>query len=422
MDQDPGKLRIEDFDYELPAGRIALYPLELRENAKLLCYKSGEISDHRFENLPELLPRGVRLVMNNTRVIPARLRWPLANGKWIEILLLEPESLTSDNNNGQRWWCMVGNNRAWKEGELRIPLKAGELWIQRLEPREGQWLLDFQWQSRSNDSLNPGSFEELLEEIGEIPLPPYLNRPTEDLDRERYQTTYAVQKGAVAAPTAGLHLTPDLLEQISAQGGSCHTITLHVGAGTFMPVKAVQMEDHTMHSERISCKVETLKALRSGQGPVYAVGTTTLRMLESLYWMACMMNHVDPLKIDLSDQEDSLPPSGLPHPDQWVPYSGIDLINSSGGALTAEEALDILIHYAETHHLQEISGRTSLLIAPPYRPRIVRGLITNFHQPRSTLLLLVAALVGDDWRRIYKHALDHDYRFLSYGDGSVLNF
>ncbi|MFM7179282.1 MAG: S-adenosylmethionine:tRNA ribosyltransferase-isomerase [Bacteroidota bacterium] len=411
MDQDPGRLRIEDFQYELPEDRIALYPLEKREQAKLLSYRAGNLSDHVFADLPAVLPQGVQLVMNNTRVIPARLRWPIADNKGIEILLLEPETRTDPEGTGTRWWCMVGNNRAWKSGELCIPLKAGELNIQRLEPREGQWLLEFTWQPNSSQLVGPQTFEELLEEIGEVPLPPYLNRPTEELDRERYQTTYATEHGAVAAPTAGLHLTSNLLQEIAARGGACHSVTLHVGAGTFLPVKAAQMAEHTMHSERISCSVATLRALRSAQGPLYAVGTTTLRMLESLYWMACMLNN----------------DSKWPHPDQWVPYSGIDqkkgsFDGDSPGAMSAHEALDRLIHYAQSHGLEEISGRTSLLIAPPYRPRMVQGLITNFHQPRSTLLLLVAALVGDEWRQIYQHALDHQYRFLSYGDGSVLHF
>lgn len=428
MDLDPGKLRIKDFQYELPAERIALYPLEERENAKLLSYRAGEISDHVFADLPAVLPQGVQLVMNNTRVIPARIRWSIANKKWIEILLLEPESQATPRRNEQRWWCMVGNNRAWKRGELYINLNTGKLWIQRLEPKEGLWLLEFIWRPISAQMTGPQTFEELLEEIGEVPLPPYLNRPTEALDRERYQTTYATQNGAVAAPTAGLHLTPNLLQKIYSLGGACHTITLHVGAGTFLPVKAAQMADHIMHSERISCRVETLKALRSAQRPVYAVGTTTIRMLESLYWMACMLAEVNPTEPEL--YKISAHPSTSPkilHTDQWVPYSGIDLRkgsfgDASFGVMSAHEALDILIRYAQTHGLEEISGRTSLLIAPPYRPRMVQGLITNFHQPCSTLLLLVAALVGDDWRQIYQHALDHQYRFLSYGDGSILHF
>lgn len=405
---DPGKLRIEDFHYDLPKERIAQYPSERREEARLLQYRSGAaegISDHVFGELPDLLPRGVHLIVNDTRVLPARILRPLDAGKMLEIFLLEPAEEDC-------WWCLIGQNRHWKSGELTVPTSKGGLHLQRLESRGKEWRVKLTWDSAESEAVgapDPATLEELLEEIGDIPLPPYVQRPAESLDRLRYQTTYARSPGAVAAPTAGLHLTPGLLEGIKQRGGACHAVTLHVGAGTFLPVKTDCMGDHPMHSERISVRTTVLEDLMGSRGPWYAVGTTTLRMMESLYWMAGLVNRNGGRPVDAKH------PSRLPDLDQWEPY------RDTGNTMEAGAALASLLDYARNHGLTELSGRTRLLIAPPYRLRTVQGLITNFHQPQSTLLLLVAALVGDEWRRIYSHALRQEYRFLSYGDGSLLH-
>jgi len=405
----PRDLRIADFHYELPQDRIALYPTNQREEARMLEYRGGVLRDRTFSELADGLPPGVHLVLNNTRVVPARLRWPLPNGSLVEFLLLEPE-WSNPGGEGVAWWCMIGNNRAWKSGILDLDLPGGHLRIVRGSSRDGQWLVNLAWEPQpGKDSNEPQTLEELLDLVGEVPLPPYLQRKSEELDRERYQTTYARERGAVAAPTAGLHLTPSLLEQILHRGGKTTEVTLHVGAGTFQPVKASQMAEHGMHTERISIQVEALKALCSSQAPVYAVGTTSLRLLESLYWAAVHLNNP-------SFEASSIAGLGhLPRVEQWDPY----VLDDKG--LTSKEALEILLEWAHKNQCSELSGRTGLLIAPPYRARMVQGLMTNFHQPQSTLLLLVAALVGEDWRKIYQHALDQGYRFLSYGDGSLLH-
>ena len=407
----PRDLRISDFGYDLPQERIALYPTEFREQARMLEYRGGSILDRSFGDLPDALPEGVHLVLNNTRVVPARLRWPLPNGSMLEFLLLEPDLATPGEGEGVTWWCMIGNNRAWKTGVLDLVLPTGNLHLKRGQSKDGQWQVHFGWQPNPEAGPDsPQTLEELLDLVGEVPLPPYLQRSSESLDRERYQTTYAKERGAVAAPTAGLHLTPLLLEQIKQKGGLTTEVTLHVGAGTFQPVKASQMAEHTMHTERISIRTEALEALYRSQGPVYAVGTTSLRLLESLYWAAV---HIHQKTIHAESIDSKIT---LPTVHQWDPY---DLPTTD---LSARDALGILLEFAQRNQCSELSGRTGLMLAPPYKVRMVQGLITNFHQPQSTLLLLVAALVGKDWRNIYQHALDKGYRFLSYGDGSLLHF
>jgi S-adenosylmethionine:tRNA ribosyltransferase-isomerase len=405
----PRDLRISDFHYELPQDRIAMYPANRREEARMLEYRGGVVQDRTFAELGQRLPAGAHLVLNNTRVVPARLRWPLPSGSLVEFLLLEPE-LNNPAGDGMAWWCMIGNNRAWKSGVLDLDLPGGHLRIVRGPSRDGQWLVNLSWEAVKGIGPNePQSLEELLDLVGEVPLPPYLQRKSEELDRERYQTTYARERGAVAAPTAGLHLTPSLLEQIVHRGGKITEGTLHVGAGTFQPVKATNMAEHGMHTERISIRVEALEALYSNPTPVYAVGTTSLRLLESLYWAAV---HLHNNSLHASSKPGSVQ---LPRVEQWDPYTMDDK------GLSSKEALEILLEWAQKNECSELSGRTGLLIAPPYKTRMIQGLITNFHQPQSTLLLLVAALVGDDWRKIYQHALDQGYRFLSYGDGSLLH-
>ncbi len=395
-------LRIADYDYPLPDGRIARYPLAERAGSKLLQYCAGSITDRQFADLPQLLPAGSLLIGNQTRVIHARLYFPLANGRIVEVFCLEPlepedYARSLGSTEAVTWKCLVGGNRRWKSGTIDLDFPAGTLTAERGDRIDNTFAVTFRWLSPT-----PLSFGEVLEAAGTIPLPPYLNRVAEGEDRDRYQTVFAQQEGSVAAPTAGLHFTPEILDALRRDGVKCRTLTLHVGAGTFKPVTSATLGNHVMHREYFSVPLGLLVAIRdqllSGQ-PLVSIGTTSMRCLESLFYYGAHL-------LSGATNGEAL--------DQWAatdPHlSGTD----PAPAFTA------LIEALEASGQPAFSGHTQLLLTPAARVRVVDALITNFHQPRSTLLLLVAAMVGNDWRRIYAHALDHGYRFLSYGDSSLL--
>lgn len=386
------KIHLSDYHYALPEERIAYFPAEPRDYSKLLHYQQGEIKDFHFYDLPSLLPQGSLLIFNNTRVIPARIIGYRPSGGAIEVFLLEPyeqnyEQVWNETSKTQ-WKCMVKNLRKWKENEvLHLPLEGEEVRIQWVHRGTTNLMVSIEWQSGKR-------FAEILMLIGKIPLPPYMKRAVEHLDYEAYQTAYAKHQGAVAAPTAGLHFTPELLQALPKYGIQTAEVTLHVGAGTFKPIETNNLYEHIMHQEYFTVSLETLKLLVEHEGPVVAVGTTSVRTLESLYWFAYL------------DENTCFLP-------QFFPYE-------TEAKYTWKESLQILIERLEKTEKQVFKGYTSLFIMPGYVFRSVQGLITNFHQPGSTLLLLIGAWVGKHWRKIYEHALNHDYRFLSYGDSSLL--
>lgn len=400
----PQEIQIADYDYPLPDERIAKYPLADRSSSKLLRYQAGEIEEFTFRDLPRLLPKGAVLVRNNSKVIRARLLFHKDSGARIEIFCLDPAAPTSyELSLGERhrcsWHCLIGNAKRFKEGTqlTRLLHREGQGEVTLTAERGEEGVIHFSW---DNDAY---TFGELLELMGILPIPPYLGRETEEQDLTTYQTVYAETEGSVAAPTAGLHFTPAVFEELRAQGTPVLDVTLHVGAGTFRPVKADHIGEHEMHAELISVSRSTLLALREHIGQIIAVGTTSVRTLESLYHLA----------IALRRQPDT-PPTAL-HVKQWLPYEeGVD------EELTTEEALDTLLSYLDAQGEDTLVFPTSIIIAPSYRYRVIRGMVTNFHQPHSTLLLLIAALIGDDWHRVYDWALTHDFRFLSYGDSSLL--
>ena len=400
----PQEIQIADYDYPLPDERIAKYPLADRSSSKLLRYQAGEIEEFTFRDLPRLLPEGAVLVRNNSKVIRARLLFHKDSGARIEIFCLDPASPTSyELSLGERhrcsWHCLIGNAKRFKEGTqlTRLLHREGQGEVTLTAERGEEGVIHFSW---DNDAY---TFGELLELMGILPIPPYLGRETEEQDLTTYQTVYAETEGSVAAPTAGLHFTPAVFEELRAQGTPVLDVTLHVGAGTFRPVKADHIGDHEMHAELISVSRSTLLALREHIGQIIAVGTTSVRTLESLYHLA----------IALRRQPDT-PPTAL-HVEQWLPYE--ERVDEE---LTTEEALDTLLSYLDAQGEDTLVFPTSIIIAPSYRYRVIRGMVTNFHQPHSTLLLLIAALIGDDWHRVYDWALTHDFRFLSYGDSSLL--
>ena len=402
MIQNPRLLSIEAFDYMLPADRIASTPLAIRHESKLLCYKSGVISDHRYIELPELLPSNSFVVFNETKVIPARLLFEKNTGGTIEIFSLQPDPTYGDMNAALQvrskvlMQCLVGGASKWQPG-IALVKQKGALQLQAMIVRKEKdhFLIELSW---TPEEL---TLADVLDLAGATPLPPYIKRPVEKRDRELYQTVYAKEDGSVAAPTAGLHFTEELLNRIQAREINYDFLTLHVGAGTFKPVKAATMQEHDMHAEWIDVKLSFLKNWQAKLNqPLIAVGTTSLRTLESLYWLGLKLMREQPEQI--------------PFLSQWESYQ----LQQHTAPL--KEVLAALIDWMEQRGLEDFVTQTSLLVAPGYRYQVVNGLLTNFHQPRSTLLLLVAALVGEDWQRIYTHALDHQYRFLSFGDGSLL--
>lgn len=401
----PRKLSIADFTYDLPVDRIAHFPLEQRDASRLLIYRNGIAGEDQYRNIAAQLPANSLLVFNDTRVIEARLLFQKATGGVIEIFCLEPGDQYRDINSAMQqsqrvvWKCMVGGASKWKPGQvLQRTLNGsaeGTLEAVYLDKKPGYFLIGLSWTPAHL------SFAEMLHQAGAIPLPPYIKRKPEATDAERYQTVYARQEGSVAAPTAGLHFTPNVFQQLRKKEIECAYLTLHVGAGTFQPVKAAQMADHDMHAEFIDVNRQLLQQLISKKDdPVVAVGTTSLRTLESLYWLG-----VNWKLHQLS------PEQGL---TQWEVYDRPE------PGLSTEEALTALLQWMQQKETDRLITKTRILIAPGYKPRVISGLITNFHQPQSTLLLLVAALAGNGWRDLYNYALEKDFRFLSYGDGCLI--
>ncbi|RPD50312.1 S-adenosylmethionine:tRNA ribosyltransferase-isomerase [Hymenobacter sediminis] len=402
---DPRQLSIHDFTYQLPPERIAPEPLPNRDQSRLLLYQAGLISNRQFREVPALLPPDSLLVFNDTKVVRARLFARRPTGGVVELFCLEPVAPhraiePAMQQTGQCVWkCLVGNGKRWKSGPVTLEFQAqGQeaiLTAERIEQGEGYALIQFTWEP----AMLP--FAEVLRGAGHLPLPPYLNRTDTEADAVRYQTVYAVHEGAVAAPTAGLHFSDDVLAELAARQISSARVTLHVGAGTFQPVKAEQMAGHPMHGEPISVTATTLQQLLDHlPRPIIPVGTTSLRTLESLYWLGARLV-----------QQPTPQPTW--HVSQWQPYE-------NQPDVPAAEALKALLQHLEASGSDTLHATTQLLIAPGYQFRLTRGLITNFHQPESTLLLLVAALIGPNWRTVYEHALAHNYRFLSYGDSSLL--
>ena len=403
---DPKHIRISDYNYNLPDERIAKFPIAQRDHSKLLVYRHGEVSDDTFYHLPDYLPEGALMVFNNTKVIQARMHFRKETGALIEVFLLEPADPTDYELMFQltshcSWLCLIGNLKKWKEGTLKrdFTIKGEQLTLtatRRQMVGNSHWV-DLEW---NNANV---TFAEILEEVGELPIPPYLNRNTEESDKTTYQTVYSKIKGSVAAPTAGLHFTEDVLHAIDEKGIDREEVTLHVGAGTFKPVKSDEIEGHEMHTEYICVRKETLEKLIAHDAKAIAVGTTSVRTLESLYYMGCRLAR----NPELSESE--------LHIDQWEPYE-----ERAGEEIAPQEALQHLLSWLERHHLPALHSSTQIIIAPGYEYKIVKMLVTNFHQPQSTLLLLVSAFVKGDWHKIYDYALAHDFRFLSYGDSSLL--
>lgn len=398
-------IQIKDFNYPLPDERIAKHPLTQREQCKLLVYQNGDIQDLRFYDVPRLLPQQSMLVYNNTRVINARLRFQKPNaGAIIEIFCLEPiaprdYAQVFQTTNQCSWLCFVGNSKRWKAGSLTQVVNVNgcevELAATRGEQKGNAFEIIFSW---NNDNI---TFASLLEAIGEIPIPPYLNRNTEESDSADYQTVYSHIEGSVAAPTAGLHFTDEVLAECDRQGISRRELTLHVGAGTFQPVKSESIGEHDMHTEFISVEKSLLVDLIKANGNVIAVGTTSVRTLESLYYIGItLLNNPDANEEELRVK-------------QWAPYQQDYTISTA-------DALQAIIDHLDRNGIDRYIGSTQIMIAPSFKFRVIRGMITNFHQPQSTLLLLVSAFVNGNWKAIYDYALSHDYRFLSYGDSSLL--
>ena len=404
---DPKKISILDYTYDLPDERIALHPLAERDASKLLVYKNGNIQEDIYKNITEHLPAESLLIFNNTRVIKARIRFQKSSGGVIEIFCLEPLEAINEyshvmNKKGSSTWkCMIGGVSKWKEGDLVMSLESGvmslELKATLQEKLADAYIVEFSWAPADL------SFAEVLEQCGDIPLPPYIKRKTETADSERYQTIYAKDEGSVAAPTAGLHFTPDIFTKLAAKNILTDFVTLHVGAGTFKPVKAATMQEHEMHAEWIDVSAAMIENLvEQIDKTVVAVGTTSLRTIESLYWMGVKANRQPAIK-QLSIK-------------QWEVYEA-PLINCN---ITATEALLSLLKWMKESNRDRLFTQSQILIAPGYHFKIAKAIITNFHQPQSTLLLLVAAAIGNDWKISYDYAMQHEFRFLSYGDGSLL--
>lgn len=408
--QDPRHIHIKDFSYNLPDERIAKHPLEKRDEAKLLLYNQEGIREDVFHNLTNYLQPGQLIVFNNTKVIYARLHFRKATGALIEVFCLEPHTPSDYQVNFSTtrrvtWTCLIGNMKKWKEGRLEQEIKVGDKLLTLTAERGGVSGTGFEVTFDWNDDTV--AFSEILDAIGELPIPPYLNRDTEQRDLEEYQTVYSKIKGSVAAPTAGLHFTDELLSQLDAHGIERDEITLHVGAGTFKPVKSEEIEGHTMHSEWIAVARTSIEKLIAHGGQCIAVGTTSVRTLESLYYIGVILQQ----NPNATEEELRVP--------QWMPY---EYAAQTVEPITTLQALQNILDYLERNNLPTLHTSTQIMIAPSYEYHVVRTMITNFHQPQSTLLLLVSAFVKGDWRRIYNYALEHDFRFLSYGDGCLLNF
>lgn len=402
----PRNIHISDYNYTLPPERIARYPLAHRDQSKLLVYDKGKISRHVFKDIAGFIPEYSLLVCNNTKVIQARLHFRKPTGALIEIFCLEPHlpndyQLIFEQREHCEWQCLVGNKKKWKDGKLALHFALGNnnvtLEAEITETAENHVVVRFSWNGKF-------SFAEILEAVGELPIPPYLNRETEESDKETYQTVYSKIDGSVAAPTAGLHFTQNVFDSLKKRNIECDEVTLHVGAGTFKPVKATEINGHEMHSEYICVKRHTIERLIAHGGHCTAVGTTSVRTLESLFYIG--------LKIM---RNPNISPDQL-HVEQWLPYDTPEADND----INPLQPLNAILTWLNTHNLNTIHTTTQIIIAPGYKYHIVERIITNFHMPQSTLLLLVSAFIGEDWKQVYDYALDNDFRFLSYGDSSIL--
>lgn len=402
--EDTRHIHINDYDYPLPEARIAKHPVAERDHSKLLIYDKGSISDTTFHHITDFLPQGSLMVFNNTKVILARLHFHKETGALIEIFCLEPFSPKDYERiflqkSGCEWLCLIGNRKKWKEGPLRLKLQWKDCDITLSAEHRGvsgnSDIIRFSW---DNPDL---CFSEILSIAGELPIPPYLNRDAEDKDKKDYQTVYSKIEGSVAAPTAGLHFTESVLDAIDRKGIERNEITLHVGAGTFKPVKSEEIEGHEMHSEYIYVPLSSIEALLRHQGECICVGTTSVRTIESLYYIGANIL-ANPA---LSEEELKV--------RQWQPYE-------TTPAISGIQALEAIRKYLLDNRLTALHTSTQIIIAPGYRYHYVRHIVTNFHMPKSTLLLLVSAFIGEDWRKVYQYALQHDFRFLSYGDSSLL--
>ena len=399
---DPRHIHIKDYNYDLPDNKIAKYPLQERDNSLLLVYKGKTITDSRFSAITDYLPEDSLMIFNNTKVIQARLHFKKSTGAQIEIFCLDPYfphdyNLIFQTTDHCSWQCMIGNLKKWKEGilekEIIINNETVLLKAERIQSAGNTHVIRFEWDNSQY------TFADILDAVGELPIPPYLNRDTEEKDKETYQTLYSKIKGSVAAPTAGLHFTERTFENLKKRGIKTDEVTLHVGAGTFKPVKSETINGHEMHSEFISVKRETIEHILSHKGNIIAVGTTSVRTLESLYHIGAALEqnpNPETLKVE-----------------QWQPYNRSNTISK-------EKALKNILDYLDSHAINTLLADTQIMIVPGYVFIIVSGIVTNFHQPQSTLLLLVSAFVEGKWMSIYNHALAHDYRFLSYGDSSLL--
>lgn len=394
-------LSIVDFRYNLPDNQIAYFPVEPRDSSKLLIYKKGKISDYHYFQLNEHLPKNTLLIANNTKVVEARLHFQKTTGAKIEVFCLEPDNRYADivramSQKGSVYWkCLIGGAKKWKDEILSLTIENIELQVKKVDASQNPSVLYFEW----NDQTI--SFAEILHIFGKIPLPPYIKRETSLKDESSYQTVYAQQDGSVAAPTAGLHFTEELLNRLGKNNIQTHFVTLHVGAGTFMPVKSETLGEHEMHAEFIDVSIEFIRTFLEHKETKVCVGTTSLRTLESLYWIG--VKALNNSKISLEEIKIS----------QWDAY---DLPQD----IPTEIAFGALENWMKSTNLIQLVLPTQLLIAPSYKIRTVDAILTNFHQPESTLLLLIYAFVGEDWKRIYTHALENNYRFLSFGDGSLL--
>ncbi len=396
-------ITIEDYNYDLPETNIAKYPLAERDQSKLLVYKNGEIQDQQFQDLHKMLPENSLLVFNNTKVIRARLFFRKSTGALIEIFVLDPVEPADYAQNFQQtekccWKCIVGNARKWKSGKLTLSVQINNKEIHlnatvNSQTEDGR-IIEFSW-----DNSN-FTFSEILEAAGNIPIPPYLNRESEASDLQRYQTVYSKIKGSVAAPTAGLHFTDSVFNNLKKANIKTAELTLHVGAGTFKPVKANEIGKHEMHTEHILVSKAFIQQLLEGNKSIIAVGTTSIRTLESLYYLGAQIiqnTNIDSVNLKVK---------------QWEAYAIQKLYSK-------EEVLNAIISYLNKHNLDSLNASTQIIIAPGYKFKIVKGMITNFHQPKSTLLLLISAFLGSKWKEIYEHALQNNYRFLSYGDSNL---
>lgn len=398
------QISIEDYNYSLPDERIAKFPLPKRDESKLLLYRDGKVSESVFKHITNYLPEGSLMVFNNTRVIQARLLFQRATGAQIEVFCLDPAAphdyeLIFQQTEACNWICLIGNAKKWKEPvlsrEITVAGQTVRLSAEKVQSYGETHQIRFSWDGGF-------SFAEVLDAAGELPIPPYLHRKTEESDLKTYQTVYSKIKGSVAAPTAGLHFTPEVLADLDAKGFGREELTLHVGAGTFKPVKSETIEGHEMHTEYISVRRSTIERVMQNFGKIIAVGTTSVRTLESLYYIGVTLaTHPDATSEELVVR-------------QWMPYE------DANNRLTPTEALQNILDYLDKHQLNTLITATQIIIAPGYEFKIVKGIVTNFHQPKSTLLLLISAFVKGDWKNIYDYALGHDFRFLSYGDSSLL--